>query len=144
MHRVESEESIGEAERENRGRDGDVEAVPGHGDGGQVVRPPAAPRHPPALEAGELEERQPRGHGAHGTRRLEAEDPGAGILGEAGSGVPDLDLLRGVVSEVGGLPGGGGGGGAGQGEQEPGGEAEGAGHAQAPDTLLLTQLPVML
>ena len=43
VHRVEGEEGVGEAEREDGGRDGDVEAVPGHGDGGQVVPHPAAP-----------------------------------------------------------------------------------------------------
>ena len=62
VHRVKGEEGVGEAEREDGGRDGDVEAVPGHGDGGQVIpRPPAAPGHLAAatLEAGgELEQGQ--------------------------------------------------------------------------------------
>ena len=43
VHRVEGEESVGEAKREDRRRDGDVETVPGQSDGGQVIRPPTAP-----------------------------------------------------------------------------------------------------
>ena len=146
MHRVEGEEGVGEAEGEDGGRDGDVEAVPGHGEGGQVVPPPAAPRHLAALETrGELEQREAGGHGAQGPGGLEAEDLGAGVIREAGALVADPELLRGVVPGVGGLPGPGGhAGAAGQGEQQPGREAKRRGDAETPDAILLTPVPVMI
>ena len=138
VHRVEGEEGVGKAEREDGGRNGDVEAGPGGGDGGQVV-PPAAPGHlaVATLEAGgELEEGEARGHSAHGPGGLEPQNIAAWVIREA-----DPELLRGVVRGVGGLPRGGGqAGAAGEGEKQPGREAK----RNVPDAVLLTPVPVMI
>ena len=96
------------------------------------------------LEAGgQLEEGEAGGHSAHGPRRLESEDLSVRTISEVGALEPDLELLRGVVSGVGGLPGGGGGA-ASQGEQEPGRETKRGRHAHTPDTVLLTSVVLVM